>query len=182
MSDYKILTSKKDYSNPFFDVQKEIIQYPNGIENTYYTLKKGYGFVAIFAIENDKLLLLKQCRPSLLDWLYEIPMGGIDQGETPLEAAKREFLEEAGHEAEKWQELGQLFVGAGHTDQLGHYFLATDLQKIENGAQNNPKEIIEVNHFSFKEIDQMILNGKFQDGPSLSALALYRVYNRNNKL
>jgi len=182
MSDYQVISSQIDYTCPWFKVLKEKIVYPSGVKGTYYTLKKTNGFVGIIAInQQQQLIVLRQWRPSLKDWLYEIPMGGIDEGETPLAAAQREFLEESGYQAENWLKLGELFVGAGHTDQPGYYFLASDLHKIENGEENNPREIIQVHQFSLPEIDQMILSGQFQDGPSLSALALYKVYNNKNK-
>lgn len=174
MPKHQVLSSQVDYQCPWFTIQKEEIRYPNNYQNTFYILRRPNSFIGIIAIENNQLIILKQWRPTIKDYHWEIPMGGMNDNETPLIAAQREFLEETGYKADAWQEIGQFYVGAGHSDQIGIFFLATNLIKVTGKAEDNPSEMIEVNQFSLQKIDKMIKSGEIKDGPTLAALHLYQ--------
>ncbi|NMB56451.1 NUDIX hydrolase [Candidatus Beckwithbacteria bacterium] len=171
----QLISSKQIFSCPWFSISYDILIYPNGTQGDYYIFKREYPFVAVLAIENKQILVLRQWRATIRDWVWEIPMGAVNRHETPLQAAKRELLEETGYKAKKWQKLGENYVGPGHTDTKGFVFLATDLQKITGKAEKNPKEIIEVYQISCEKFEKMIQNNQLKDGPSMSSYLLYKL-------
>ena len=126
----------------------------------------------IVAYENNSLYLVKQWRPTLKRATLEFVAGSIGEKETPLEAAKREIIEEIGMEATKWVYLGRQAVAPGFSSQYGRYYLATNL-KIANwkleGELGERTELCLVKRAKF---DEMIYNGKIIDGTTLTAYLL----------
>jgi ADP-ribose diphosphatase len=178
---YKLISSTIDYRCKWFSIIKEKLIYPNGFSNTTYKYTRPGDFIGVLALDkNNKIIVLKQWRSMLKTWNYEFPMGGMDKNETHLKAAKREFFEETGYKAKKWDKLGKLHLAPGTTDQIGVFYLATDLVKITGKAEDNPAEIIKVEKFTIDQINTMIKKGEFTDGPSISILYLY--LNKINKL
>lgn len=91
------------------------------------------GAAAILAVENDKTAyFVEQFRYPVGKALFEAPAGKIDEGENPLQCAKRELLEECGITAEKWTELGPMLSSPGFCDEVIHLFMAEGL------SQSNP--------------------------------------------
>lgn len=88
------------------------------------------GAVAIIALnENQEILLIKQYRHPVREYLWEIPAGLLDMpGESRLEAAKRELLEETGYIASKWQELIEFHTTPGGNDETITIFVAQELR------------------------------------------------------
>lgn len=88
------------------------------------------GAVAIIALnENQEVLLIKQYRQPVREYLWEVPAGLLDMpGESRVEAAKRELLEETGYVAESWQELIEFHTTPGGNSETISVFLATDLR------------------------------------------------------
>ncbi len=90
------------------------------------------GAVAIVAIDDDKVLLLSQYRHAAQRRMIEIPAGLLDvDGEPPLEAAKRELLEEGGLEADSWQYLLEYLPSPGISTEHVHLYLATDVHEVD---------------------------------------------------
>lgn len=95
------------------------------------------GAAAILAIdEKGKAFFVEQFRYPIDKALFEAPAGKIDEGETPVECAKRELLEECGVTAEKWTELGPMLSSPGFCDEVIYLFLAEKL----SFANPNPDE------------------------------------------
>jgi ADP-ribose pyrophosphatase len=176
--DYRILEQNQEYSCPWFSVDKEKIQYPNKYINDFYIFKRYNAFSCIFAHDDKNVILLKQWRPTIKKWLWELPMGGIDNKEKSLDAAKREFFEETGFKANKWQELGQFYVAPGYSQEIGYAWEATNLEEISGKPQDNPKEMIEVHKIAIMEFEKMIKRGEICDGPSLTTYAIFTNKNK----
>ena len=122
----------------------------------------------VVPILGDKVILLRQFRPIVKEWLYEIPAGLIDKGETPAEAAKRELEEETGFKAGKLIHLTTVFTSPGFTDELAHVFAATDLRA---GVQNlEPSENLRFFKSPLKRALKLVETGRMKN--SVGALAL----------
>jgi ADP-ribose diphosphatase len=88
--------------------------------------------VAIVAVDgSDRVVFVRQDRAGARAPLLELPAGTIDDGEEPLEAARRELREETGLHGGEWGELRSFFTTPGFCDERMHLFLATHLEEGE---------------------------------------------------
>lgn len=127
------------------------------------------GAVAIVPISNDgKVLMIRQFRPAISDWLLEIPAGTLEKGEKPLFCAKREIIEETGFAARNWKPLGKIFPAPGFCSELIHLFKASDLRPAF--AEQDEDEHIELAAMSPAELGRALRAGKIHDAKSLSAI------------
>jgi ADP-ribose pyrophosphatase len=99
------------------------------------------GAVAVVALTREgKVLLFRQFRPGVEQYMDELPDGGIEPSETDIaEAVKRELLEETGYTPGAMQYLGKLNYDA-YSSGWRHYFLAEDCEPDERGHQREPNE------------------------------------------
>src|SRR5208282_1441080 len=98
-------------------------------------------------------------------YLWELPAGRLDEGEKPLQAARRELIEETGYRAKKWTKLASFFVSPGYVSERMTIFLARDLTAGEATPMDD--ERIEVGWFKSKEVARMIESGKIDDAKTI---------------
>jgi len=88
--------------------------------------------VAIVAVDDeDCVTLVRQERVPAGGKVLELPAGGVEEGESPLETAKRELAEETGLHGGDWAEIATFFTSPGYSDEKMHLFLATGLARGE---------------------------------------------------
>lgn len=92
--------------------------------------------------EGLRVVMVRNERVTIDDFLLELPAGGIDQGEEPIAAAGRELIEETGFRAQKLEPLCRFLTTPGLTDELMHVFVARDLEEV--GQQLEPYESLTV--------------------------------------
>jgi ADP-ribose pyrophosphatase len=102
--------------------------------------------VAIVAVDGEKrVVLVRQQRVPAGGSLVELPAGGIDSGEAPLAAAKRELREETGLHGGTWVEAATFFTTPGYSDERMHLFVARELEEGEPDPQGDEKiELVRV--------------------------------------
>ena len=133
------------------------------------------GASAIVAIDEDnRIIMEKQFRYALNDYLLEIPAGKLDKGEDPLVCAKRELEEETGIIASEWISLGTIATSPGFCNEVIHLYVAKGLSKGE--IHWDEDEYVEVERYTFDELLQRIKEEKIKDSKSLSALLLAMPY------
>jgi len=134
---------------------------PDGFEIKRAIVQHGGSAVMMPVDEKRRVLLVKQYRLPARRYLWELPAGRLDEGETPLKAAKRELVEETGYRAKKWEKLAEFYPSPGFLAEKMTIFLARDL--IEGEKQPMEDERIEMQWFTAKEIDEMIQSYKIID-------------------
>ena len=133
------------------------------------------GASAVVAIdEENRIIMEKQFRYALNDYLLEIPAGKLDAGEDPLVCAKRELEEETGIIASEWISLGTIATSPGFCNEAIHLYVAKGLSKGE--IHWDEDEYVEVERYRFDELLQRIKEEKIKDSKSLSALLLAMPY------
>jgi ADP-ribose pyrophosphatase len=128
------------------------------------------GAVAIVAVDHDQhVWLVRQLRESVRAKLIELPAGGREEGEEPLETAKRELREECGLTGGVWRELAAFWTTPGFCRERMHVYLA---EGVEPGvAQPNDDEELEMIRWSVDELEARL--DEIEDAKTLAGLLLY---------
>jgi len=162
----KIVDSKEVYNCKLFRVTEDKAVDPkNGFEIKRSVVRHAGSAVMIAMDDKKRILLVRQYRLPAADYLWELPAGKVDDGEKPLQAAKRELAEETGYKARKWTKLVSFFASPGYVQERMTIFLATDL--IQGAATPMDDEQIETRWFKRKELGQLIRDGKIDDGKTI---------------
>lgn len=161
----KIISSEEKYSSPIFKVTEDHAVDPGGFE-----IKRGIvqhkGSAVMMAVDEKKrILLVKQFRLPARQYLWELPAGRLDEGETPLQAAERELIEETGYKARQWDKLASFYPSPGFLSEKMTVFLATGLTAGE--AKPMEDERIETEWFEAKEVAEMIESGQIADAKTI---------------
>lgn len=123
-------TSKRDvvFDGKIWNVVRETFKYAESSLTREFVDHPGA--VAVIALnESQEVLLIKQYRHPVREYLWEIPAGLLDvKGESLLDAAKRELLEETGYIADSWKELVSFHSTPGGNNETITVFLATEVQ------------------------------------------------------
>ena len=172
----RVLSSEVVYTGPLFRVLHDKIIEPGGRRNEREVIRHN-GSVVILALDASKnkknpwVVMERQYRHAAKQFLWELPAGKIDAGEKPLEAAKRELIEETGYRAKKWRPLVEYFASPGFLGESMKVFLAEGLQAGE--AQPEEDETIELRLVKLSEVLKMIEKGAIHDGKTLTGVLWY---------
>jgi len=150
-------------------VNREVLL-PNGHRSRLEVIKHPGAVLIIPFLSADKVILLRQYRPVINKYLYELPAGTLKSKEMPFSCAKRELIEETGFSAGRITRLGYLYPVPGYSTEKIVVFKAQDL-KPEQGVADKD-EIIEIFVFTKAKVKKLLAKGKLVDAKTLSAFAL----------
>ena len=122
--------------------------------------------------DNNQVILIKQYRHAIGDYIWEIPAGTLHENEEPLECAKRELIEETGFSANEWQKLGEITPVPGYSDERIHLFLATGLTPATQNLDED--EVLKVHEMPLDVVMEMIYKGEIQDGKTICGMFMAR--------
>jgi ADP-ribose pyrophosphatase len=149
-------------------VLTERVALPNGNEVELDVVHHP-GAAAVVALDADGMVLLvRQYRHTVRDWLLEVPAGKLAPGEEPSACARRELEEEAGVRAATWRELGSILVSPGFCDERIWLFLATDLGDGEQRLEAD--EVLALERLPLAEAERRALAGELVDAKSTCAI------------
>jgi ADP-ribose pyrophosphatase len=162
----KITSSHEVYKCNLFQVtEDEAIDKKAGFQ-IKRSVVRHVGSAVMMAVDDKKrILLVRQYRLPADAYLWELPAGKLDAGEKPLQAAKRELVEETGYRAKKWTKLASFFVSPGYVQERMTIYLATELTAGE--ATPMEDERIEAKWFKRKEVAKMIDDGEIDDAKTI---------------
>jgi ADP-ribose pyrophosphatase len=167
-----ITSSHEVYRCGLFSVTEEQAQDKSGFKLKRSVVRHKGSAVMMAVDEKNRVLLVRQYRLPADGYLWELPAGRLDEDETPLQAAKRELIEETGYRARKWDKLVSYWPSPGYVGEKMTIFLATDL--AEGEATPMDDERIETRWFTRREMDAMIEDGKIRDGKTIIGYLLWR--------
>ncbi len=101
----RLISSRELLKTPIFRVTEDVAKDPDGFEIKRAIVQHAGSAVVMALDARSRILLVRQYRLPARDYLWELPAGRLDPGETPLQAAKRELMEETGYRARRWRRL-----------------------------------------------------------------------------
>ena len=171
MGRWQQTSSKIVHQNPYYFVRQDEVIRPDGKPGTFYVVD-GRTVVFIVAVNNEgKILLERIYRYTTQEESLEVMAGGIDEGEDPLTAAKRELKEETGYTAEVWEELGTTKMMPGISTIQSHTFFCSSLHQTNNHLQTE-EGITAVTAHTKEEIIRMIASGEINGQATIGAIML----------
>jgi ADP-ribose diphosphatase len=161
---------KKVHQGRVFDMVTENITLPNGVQIDLDLIHHPGASAMVPMPDENTVILIKQYRHAVGDFIWEIPAGTLDPGEAPQDCAKRELIEEIGFSANSWRKLGQITPVPGYSDERTHIFLATDLTPAQQSLDQD--EVLNVHSMTFEKALAMIFSGEIQDSKTINGLLL----------
>lgn len=156
----------------FFDVRVDLLSLRHGPKKHYAFLEMGCHAALVLAETPDgKLVINQEYRHPTKQWLLSCPGGRIDGGESPIDAAQRELLEETGYTAKEWIYLGACYPQPAVSDQQLHYILAKHAT-LATAPQREEFEVIHTVLKTPEELMRDIRSGHKVDGILCTALFL----------
>jgi ADP-ribose pyrophosphatase len=166
----RVISSRAIYSGKVVSMRVDEIALPGG-GITLREVVDHPGAVVVVALDAEECVyLVRQYRHPIARYLVELPAGGLEPGEEPLTAAKRELREEVGLEAREWAPLGSFFSSPGFFNEQLHAFLARGLVPVRSAPDDD--EDISVLRYPLKELLAHL--EKAPDAKTLATLCLLR--------
>jgi ADP-ribose pyrophosphatase len=180
-----VLSSEVVYEGPLFRVLHDKLVEPGGHTNERDVIRHN-GSVVILAIDAAKnkrdpwIVMERQYRHAANQFLWELPAGKLDAGETPLAGAQRELAEETGYRAKKWRPLVEYYASPGFLGESMKVFLAEGLEPGETHLEAD--EEIELRLVKLSAVLKLIEKGAILDGKTMTSVLLYaRLQGRKQK-
>lgn len=168
---WKTLGSEIKYTNPWIKVREDQVVCPDGSAGIYGVVEPR-GAVGVVALTSEnEVYLVGQYRYPTERYSWELIEGGVEVGESPLEAIKRELIEEGGLGAKKWEVLSEnIQLSNCYTSEIAYLYLATDLFPVSGTPDRT--EVLEVKKVKLADALQMVLNGEITDSLSMLGILL----------
>ncbi|MEW5759017.1 MAG: NUDIX hydrolase [Candidatus Omnitrophota bacterium] len=159
------------YQGNLISMYTERHKYPNGSIINLEIIRHPGAVLVIPFLDKNKIVLIKQYRPVINSYIWELPAGTLRKGEDLILCAKRELCEEIGYNAKQIKKIGFIYPAPGYTTEKIVIFRADKLVKAAL-HQHEEDEVITPKIFSKTQIKNLIENKKIVDAKTISALAL----------
>lgn len=141
---------------------------PNG-QTGYFEEIRHPGAVLIVPFFKEKIVFLRQYRPVINKYIWELPAGKLEPGESPFSCAKREMREETGFNIETLKKIGYIYTTPGFSDEMIHFYRANCISRGEASPEKD--EMIRVQLFTAPKVRRLFCNGRINDSKTISALS-----------
>ena len=169
-----LISSKELIRTPIFWVTVDHALDPGGFEIKRAIVQHLGSAVMMPVDDRNRILLVRQYRLPARRYLWELPAGRVDPGETLLQTARRELVEETGYRARHWKKLAVFYPSPGFLAEKMTIFLATGL--TAGDAKPMEDERIETRWFTAKELDDWIRSGKILDAKTTIGFLRWKRY------
>ncbi len=169
----KTLSTQQIYQGRAVNLRVDTVEKATG-QKTSREVVEHADCVAVVAIDKQgSIILVRQFRHAVGKFLLEVPAGGIDPGEEPVDSVRRELQEEIGYFPQKIDRLRGFYATPGYGTEYLHCFVATDLVPARLVAEDT--DDIELVPVSSDDVPRLIASGKICDAKSIAALLMFLV-------
>jgi ADP-ribose pyrophosphatase len=177
-----LISTERLYSGRVIHLDRDTVGFPDGSTGALEMLRHP-GAAAVVPLLDDpgtpdpRVLLIRQFRHAADGFIWEIPAGRLDAGESPETCAHRELAEETGLRAGRLERLTTIYTTPGFTDERIHLFLAQDLS--EGPPQREADEFMELHRLPWSGVMGLIRAGDLVDAKTLTALLFVQCFTFN---
>ncbi len=166
----ELLKSEVAFSGRLVTVRVDNVRLPTGKETVREVVEHTGSAVILPVTEQGEILFVRQYRYPIGQELIELPAGLVDEGETPLETARRELTEETGHASDEWREIAVSYPSAGYADEVVTIFLATNCRPVEWDA--DPDEGLSIERWSHDQLMEAVMSDPFPFQNAATSIAV----------
>jgi ADP-ribose pyrophosphatase len=167
----KVLKSEVLYQGKVFRLQRDMVVEPGGVQAERDIIVHPGSVVVLPIFEDGRVLLIRQFRYSVGEFLWEFVAGRKEPDETPAAGARRELMEETGYRAKRLRKLMRVVPTPGFVSEWMWIFAAEGLTAGEAHPEDDEK--ITARIFTLKEAEKMIERGTLHDAKSICGLLYY---------
>ena len=170
----EVLKARITAKSRLFEIEELSLRFSNGVERIYERIAgRGHGAVMIIPVlSDDTILLINEYAAGMGDYQLTLPKGLIEAGETPLEAANREMMEETGYGAHKLTALKTMTTSPSYMSHKIQVIIAEDL--YPKRLKGDEPEEIEVVPYPIADIPLLVLDENFSEARVIAALLIWQ--------
>jgi len=164
-------SSKPVYKNPWTSVREDIAEMPNGKTTIYGVVECGECVGVLPFVDESNVILIRQFRYVFGEnTRWEMPTGGVKNGESLLDAAHRELREEIGYDASELAHINTYYTSKSVMHEIAHLYIGNRLTQMQ--AIPDETEFLEVESFPFDQVLQMVMKSEIRDSMTVIAVLL----------
>jgi len=167
-----LISRERVYQGKVFTVDREHVRLPHGPTVTLDVVRHPQSVVILPIPEPGRVILIRQYRHAVNQWLWEVPAGSVDPGESAESAARRECHEEIGQVPDTIVRLGALYPTPGYCDEEMVFFRVSGLADPTETAAVDEDEDIEARTFTIRDARDMVRKGEIVDMKTVVGLAM----------
>jgi ADP-ribose pyrophosphatase len=176
-----LVSTERIYTGKVVNLDRDTVRFPDGSTGQLEMVRHPGASAVVPLLDeprspDPRVLLIRQFRHAADDFIWEIPAGRLDPGETPSTCAHRELEEETGMSTDVLSRLTTIFTTPGFTDERIHIFLAHGLKPGKHRREAD--EFMEVQTRKWSEVMTMIRNGEIRDAKTLVGLMFVECFRR----
>ena len=164
------LSSELRFTGRVFSVVSDRVRLPNAREVTLDIIRHPGSVVLMPMTDTGRVMLIQQYRYSIDRWIWELPAGKIEPGESPETAVRRECEEEIGLVPERIEPMGDFYPTPGFCDEIMRFYRVSELKPASGTAVRDEDEDIRVEIFDVSDARAMVRDGRIVDLKTAFAL------------
>jgi ADP-ribose pyrophosphatase len=167
----EVVNHQEVYKGKIVTLHVDTIRQASGSTTIREVVLHPGGVTAIPVLEDGRILLIRQFRYAIGDFILELPAGKLDSGQTPVDTIARELEEEIGYSAGSLTHACTFYTTPGFSNESIHFFIAQHLTKTTQRLEEG--EHITVEAHSLSECLRMIEDGEIRDGKTILGILWY---------
>lgn len=167
----KVIASERIHDGRVVHLRVDTIELPSGNISKREILEHKGAVCLLPVLPDGNIGLIRQWRSAVQEYIYELPAGGLEEGESPQECARRESVEEIGYEVGKISPLFGCYLAPGYSSEMMWGFLGEELKLV--GAQPEDDENIELVPVTLQKALEMVENGEIRDSKTICGVLAY---------
>ena len=166
----KTTKSEKIFEGKVVKLRVDTVELPNKQYSKREIIEHSGGACVVALTDDKKVVLVRQYRKAVEDFLLEVPAGKLEYNEDPLECVRRELKEETGYQSKNIEFLCEFYPSPGYTSEKIYIYLARDLIKGRQDLDDG--EYLEVEEIELEKIMDMIDTNEIIDGKTITGILM----------